>query len=132
LRDSHLRTVAELFRRIASKPGIDQEAKDMLAAIVLLLRNIFESVDQSAKAWEKRGYWLKADRFLREWQWAADHAANLEDVVRNDAWDLVPRLLGDLVPHLSSVKIKKFTRGPSTWQGVYEKLMAETPGDLPY
>jgi hypothetical protein len=128
-RNKHRRTVAEILRRLGQKPTIDLEAKDMAAAMVFLLREINDSADQTAKAWEKRGYWMKADRLLREWQWTADMAANLEDVIRNDAWDLLPRLLGELLPHTSEVRVKNLTRPPSTWLGAYAKLLAEPPSD---
>ena len=37
-----------------------------------MLEAIDESIEQSVAAWEKRGYWLKADRFRQEWRWAGD------------------------------------------------------------
>lgn len=47
-----------------------QEAADRLAYVALGLREILASVGQSTTAWEKRGYWLKADRLRLEWRWA--------------------------------------------------------------
>ncbi len=54
------------------------------------------TVDESVTAWEKRGYWLKSERFLRDWEWIPELAANIEDVVRHQAWDLLPELMGEL------------------------------------
>jgi hypothetical protein len=132
VRNQNQRTIAEILRRLATKPDLDDEAKDMAAALVFLLREIYAGVDSSAKAWERRGYWMKADRFLREWLWTAEMAANLEDVIRNEAWELLPRLMGDLTPHTSQVQIKSMTRPSSTWQGAYRRLMAEPPSELPW
>jgi hypothetical protein len=127
-----MRTVAEIMRRIGSKGDFDSEAQDMSAALVFSLREIHESTLATVKAWEKRGYWMKADRFLREWEWAGEMAANVEDVIRNEAWDLMPRLLGELLPHTADVQVKKMTRSPSLWRGAYRKLIAEPPSQLPY
>lgn len=132
IRSHHQRTIAEILRHIGDKPAIDDEAKDMTATLVFSLREIYATVDQSATAWEKRGYWMKADRFLREWLWAAEMAANVEDVVRNDAWDLLPQLLGQLLPHTSDIQIKVSTRAPATWQGAYRRLIAEPQGEVPW
>jgi hypothetical protein len=37
--------------------------KDLVAFIVLSLQEINNTIDSSVEAWEKRGYWIKADRF---------------------------------------------------------------------
>lgn len=131
-RNNQRRTVAEILRRLGQKSTFDSEAKDMAAAMVFLLRDMFGSADKTANAWEKRGYWMKADRLLREWNWTGEMAANLEDVIRNDAWDLLPRLLGEMLPYTADVSVKSLTRPSSTWNGAYHKLLAEPPGDTPW
>lgn len=127
-----MRTVAEILRRISNKSTFDSEARDMSAALVFLLREINESTLATVEAWEKRGYWMKADRFLREWDWAAEMAANFEDVIRNQAWDLMPRLFGELAPYAADVQVKNMTRSPAEWRGAYRKLISDPPEDLPY
>lgn len=132
VRNRHLRSIAEILRRLSQKGQMDAEAKDMAAMIVYLLREIDAGVKQSAKAWEKRDYWMKAERFMRDWTWTEETAVNIEDVIRNEAWDLMPDLMADLFPHVSDVKIKKMTRKPSLWHGAYKRLMAEPPSELPW
>jgi len=132
IRNQNKRTIAEILRRISTKPTFDGEAKDMSAALVYSLREIHKSTLVTIEAWEKRGYWMKADRFLREWAWSNEMAANLEDVLRNEAWDLVPGLLGELVARTTDVQVKKMTRSPAVWRGAYQKLLSEPPSDLPY
>lgn len=126
-RNRSRRMIAELLRLMSQKPQIDDDAKDMSAMIVFELRSIQEGVEQTITAWEKRDYWMKAERFLRQWDWVTKLAANIEDVVRNDAWDLLPELMGDLFPRFADVQIKKMTRKPSEWQGAYQRLLAEPP-----
>ena len=50
------RTIAEMLRHLSQKSTIDDEAKDMLATIVLCLRQINDGIDESTVAWEKRDY----------------------------------------------------------------------------
>ena len=64
IRNQHRRTIAEILRHLIQKPEMDAEARDMAAMLVYLLRGIQEGIEQSATAWEKRGYWMKAERFL--------------------------------------------------------------------
>jgi hypothetical protein len=132
IRSRNMRTIAEILRRIGAKAEVDAEARDMFAALVYLLREIHQSTLTTVEAWEKRGYWMKADRFMRDWEWSAEMAANFEDVLRNDAWDLIPRLLGELLPRTADVQVKNMTRSPSAWRGAYRQLLSEPPGELPY
>lgn len=132
IRNQHRRTIAELLRHLSQKPQVDAEAKDMAASLVYLLREINEGVEQTVLAWEKRGYWMKAERFVRQWEWTAELAANIEDVIRNAAWELLPELLADLFGRFADIKIKTMTRKPTAWQGAYQKLLADPPGELPF
>ncbi|HEX6385326.1 MAG TPA: hypothetical protein VF177_11700 [Anaerolineae bacterium] len=132
IRNRNRRTIAEMLRRLSEKPEVDDEAKDMAAMTVYLLREINEGVERSARAWEKRDYWLKAERFLREWSWTAEMAANIEDVIRNEAWDLLPELMADLFPHFADIQIKTMTRDPDLWRGAYRQLLSELPGKSPW
>ncbi len=127
-RGQHMRTLAELLRRLASKPSIDEEAKDMAAAMVFLLRDIDDGIDVSTLAWEKQDYWLKADRFRIDWEWAGQAAVDIEDLIRNEAWDLLPRLMMELFPRFASIRIKRLTRKPELWRGAYGQLMTELAG----
>ena len=131
-RNQNRRTIAELLRRLSQKSTIDDEAKDMSATIVMSLQDISAGVEQTALAWEKRDYWMKAERFVRQWEWALQSAANIEDVIRNDAWDLLPGLLADLIPHFADIQIKSMTRKADSWRGAYSQLMAQPPGENPW
>lgn len=131
-RNANQRTIAELLRHLSQKSTLDEDAKDMVATIVHSLRDIVDGVEQTVTAWEKRDYWMKAERFLREWEWAAEMAANLEDIIRNEAWDLLPELLAELFPRYADVQIKTMTRKPDVWRGAYRELLARSPGKTPW
>ncbi len=132
IRNRHRRTIAEMLRRLSQKTALDDESKDMAAMIVLLLREIEKGIEQTATAWEKRDYWMKAERFMREWEWLKFTAADWEDIIRHDAWDLLPDLMADIFPRFADVQIKKLMRSPSSWQGALAKLIAQPPTKSPY
>jgi hypothetical protein len=121
-----MRTLAEMLRRLASKGNVDAETRDMLAAMVIILRKIDEGIDVSAEAWEKRDYWLKADRFRRDWEWTGKVADQLEAMIRGEEWDQLPAIMIELHRHLAGIQIKKMTRKPELWEGAYDQLMAES------
>lgn len=127
LRNQHRRTIAEILRRLGQKQQFDADAKDMAAMLVYALRELWSGVESSAAAWEKRDYWMKAERFIRDWEWTVETAVNLEDVLRHDAFDLLPDLLMDMFPRFADVQVKKMTRSPSLWKGAFARLMAEEP-----
>jgi len=121
-RNSLRRAVAEVLRRLSSKPSLDADSKDMLAFVALALREIAEGVDRSATAWEKRDYYLKADQFRREWEWAAPTADRLLAALCAERWNDVLDELAQLAPRFSDIRIKQLTRPPSLWKGCYETL----------
>lgn len=131
-RNQARRSVAEILRTLSRKGEIDEEARDMSAALVFLLRDVKATVDESAQAWEKRGYWMKVERFVRDYEWIPEMAANIEDVIRHQAWDLLPELLADLSPHFDDIQIKTMTRKPAEWRGMYRKLLTGPPAASPY
>ncbi len=130
IRNYHRRTIAELLARLGRKQSIDAETKDMVATIIFSLRTLHEVAEETASAWEKRDYWMKAERFLRQWEWTQPLAANLEDVAREEAWDLLPQLMMDLFTQFSDVQVKSMTRTPDEWQGAYARLLASEPNTL--
>ena len=132
IRNHHRRSIAEILRRLSQKEGVDDEAKDLAAIIVFLLEEIHQSVFQTVEAWEKRGYWMKAERFQREWEWTKETAANFDDVIRHEAWDLLPALMVDLFPRFADIQVKSMTRKPSLWRNAHQKLLERPPLPAPY
>jgi len=126
-RNAIRRSIAEILRRLMDKRDIDDETKDMLAFIVFGLRSMDQSIDQSASAWEKRDYYLKADQFRREWLWLPDTAARLDEILRSGDWATAPIELAGLSARFSDIKVTTYTKRPALWQGAYQKLLTAKP-----
>lgn len=123
LRSQARRTIAEVLRHLMHKDPTDQEAKDMASCVVFALRDIESTIETTVEAWEKRDYYLKADRFRLEWEWVGKEASQLERLIRQNRWPDVSRQLAGLVTRFSDIRIARTTRPASTWQGCYEKLL---------
>jgi len=126
-RNQLMRTAAEILRRLSQKTDIDADVKDMLAMLVYCFREIDEGIDQSAQAWEKRDYWVKAEELRQRWSWPGDMADQLQAMIYQEDWNRLPALMVKLLPRFAEVKITKLTRNESLWQGAYERLLRDKP-----
>ena len=89
------------------------------------MRGIDSTVEESVRAWEKRGYWKKAYDFQQKWWLSSLMATSLEKLVFNDEWEKMPEMVVKLCPKFADIQINKMTRDPDQWQGTYDKLMEE-------
>jgi len=119
------RTIAEALRHLMTKRELDAEARDLAALIVFCLREIDEGIEQTTAAWEKRDYYLKADRFRQEWLWVAPAADEIEKLVRQGAWDKLPAALARLLGHFSDITVNRMVRSEDLWNGCYARLMGQ-------
>lgn len=124
-RNQLMRTAAEILRHLSQKNSIDSSVKDMVAMLVYCLREIDEGIEQSAAVWEKRDYWMKAEEFRQRWSWCGALADEIQVVIFDDQWQLLPTLMVKLLPHFNDIKINKFTRKESLWDGAYDQLIRE-------
>ncbi|PJF40636.1 MAG: hypothetical protein D6737_00725 [Chloroflexi bacterium] len=124
-RNQLMRTSAEILRRLSQKQNVDDDVKDMIAMLVYCLREINAGIDQSAAAWEKRDYWMKAEEFRQRWFWVSEISDELETMLRNEEWQQLPKLLVKLLPKFSEIKVTKLTRNPTLWKGCYHRLLQE-------
>lgn len=127
-RGAHMRTIAEILRRLSQQQDINEETRDLAAALVYCLRAIDLTVEESMSAWEKRGYWKKSDDFQQKWWWASLKAKSLEELIKADDWDKLPDAMISLFPHVADIQISRMTRDPEAWQGAYKRLMQERQG----
>jgi len=119
------RTIAELLRRACQKPAFDEDARDMLAMIVFCLQEMGDGIEQSARAWEGRNYWVKAEELRQRWRWVHQDAARLRRLLYHDEPGQLPEVMASLLPHFSDVRIKRSMRKPDLWRGSYRRLLQE-------
>jgi len=129
-RNQALRNIAVALRHLMARPNLDGEAKDLAAQIVFDLRDIAQGIEESTVAWEKRGYYLKADQFRRDWAWAGRSAGDLERVLRAGRWEELPLHLARLSPHLADVTVTGGSKLRPGWEGSYARLTAQEPASM--
>ena len=125
-RHHHRRTIAEAVRRLSRKSNLDAEAKDLTAAIVYSLLEMADSIDRTTEAWEKRDYYMKAERFREQWRWLEPMTDELSAVIYEGKWHELPKILAGLAPHFADIRVRKLTRDPRVWQGAYARFMEDS------
>ena len=124
-RHAHIRSCAEVLRMLATRPSFDDEAMDMSAFLVFCLRGIYNTIDNSAQTWNDRNYWKKAEALRQKWRWSELAANELQDLVLNGKWQLIPPVLIGLIPHFQDVNVQTITRTPDWWVGARRALQKE-------
>ena len=119
-------TIRELAKQSdpSSNSGQGQisEARNMAAFIALSLTTIADGIDVSVAAWEKRDYWVKADRFRMEWAWAGQMGEKMKTAVLEDDWASVAMLSAQIAQKLYKVKVSENHRMGTPWVGAWEQL----------
>jgi hypothetical protein len=116
------KSIVLAVRKLMQKGQPDKESLDMAAYVVLALEKIEESVDLSATAWEKRDYWLKADRFRMEWGWTEGRRLALEKAVLAQDWGKIATDLIQVAQHFNKVEVSENNRLGEPWLGAWKVL----------
>jgi hypothetical protein len=110
------------IRELARQTDPGAESRDMAAFIALALANIAEGIDASVAAWEKRGYWVKADRFRMEWLWAGVYADKMKAAVLADDWAAIAMTMTQVATKLSKITVPAGHRLGRPWVGAWKKI----------
>jgi hypothetical protein len=110
------------IRELAKQSDPGDEARDLAAFVALALETIAEGIDVSVAAWEKRNYWVKADRFRMDWAWAGQMGEKMKNAVIEDDWASVAMLSAQIAQKLHKVKVSEKHRMGRPWVGAWKKL----------
>jgi hypothetical protein len=112
-------------RELAKQTDVTEEAKDLAAFIALALKNISEGIDVSVAAWEKRGYWVKADRFRMDWMWTGQYADKMKVAIFTDDWGAIAMLMPQIAQKFSKIVVSENHRLGKPWTGAFQQLTTQ-------
>ena len=112
-------------RQLAKQSQVNQEAKDLAAFIAMALRIISDGIDISVAAWEKRDYWIKADKFRMEWMWTGQLADKMKIAVFTDDWGTVAMLSAQIAQKFNKIVVSENHRLGKPWAGAFQKMQAD-------
>ncbi len=120
------RAVVLALRELMRQTQPDDHSRDLAAFIALALYEIHATIDASVAAWEKRGYWVKADRFRMEWDWAGRSAEKMKQAVLADDWATVAMTAAQVAQKLMNVDVPVRHRLGTPWEGAWKLLKTNT------
>ena len=112
-------------RELARQSDVTDQTRDLAAFIAIALQIIADGVDVSVTAWEKRDYWIKADKFRMEWAWAGQIAGKLRASVLSEDWAAVAVLSAQIAQKLAKVQVSENHRLGKPWVGAFKELNAK-------
>lgn len=116
------KSIVLCIRELAKQTNVTSEAKDQAAYIALALQAISDGIDTSVTAWEKRDYWVKADKFRMEWLWAGQLAEKMKTAVLTDDWAAIAVLMPQLASKFNKIEVSDNHRLGEPWAGAYTIL----------
>ena len=122
---SHLsKAIVVTVREFMRQTTPDENTRDMVAFIILALREIAGGIDKSVVAWEKRGYWVKADKYRMDWAWVGPVEKDLTQAFKDEDWGKIAGLLVDLMGRFSSIKVSDKHRMGKPWVGAVKEYQS--------
>lgn len=122
-RNRMVKSVAVANHRLIRQQEINTDTRDLAAYIALGLEAIASTIDPTVEAWERRGYWLKADRFRMDWGWSEKLGGKMRTAVLAEDWATVAGTAATIAEKLVNVETPKRESKPPPWIGAWEKLI---------
>ena len=122
------RGIVLALRELMHQSNPDDNTRDLIGYITLSLWAIADTIDESVGAWEKRGYWVKADRFRMEWSWTKSMGDDLYRSIMQDDWVSLAQISAQIGEKLKSVKIPQRHHMGTPWVGAWKRLISPKQG----
>jgi hypothetical protein len=123
-----VRAIVIALRTLMSQQEVSEDTRDLAAFIALAIAEVGETVERTVGPWEKRDYWMKADRFRREWLWTEELGPAMQKAVLAEDWPEIARLAARIFEKLSHVQVPKRHRLGTPWQGSWQLLQEQNSG----
>jgi hypothetical protein len=111
------------IRELMKQEQADENTRDLAAFIGLALIEIGETIDVSVQAWEKRGYWVKAERFRMDWEWVQQLGQAMLDALKAEDWNQVALLSVKVAQKLQKIQVAERNRLGTPWKGAWQRIL---------
>jgi hypothetical protein len=118
-RNKLTRQVVLAIRELMRLQEVNTETRDLASFIALNLEAIYQTIDLTVAAWEKRDYWVKADRFRMEWAWSGKLAEEMGEAILKDEWQAVALISAKAAQKLNKVQVPQRHRLGEPWHGAW-------------
>ncbi len=121
------KSIVLALRELMKQSEPNDQTRDLAAYVVLALEEIASGIDASVAAWEKRDYWVKADKFRLEWEWAGKTALNLREALKKEDWGAVAVNAVQVGQRLKKITVAERHRLGTPWVGAWKRLIGSKP-----
>ena len=129
-RNKIIRRVALTVRELLRQPKPNDTSRDMVIFIVLSLDTVSDTIDPTVAPWEKRDYWVKADRFRMEWAWAKKLADKMREALFVEDWGAVAMCAVQIAQQqqVAKIDISPKHRMGKPWEGAWARFKEASEG----
>ena len=117
-----MRGVVLAIRELMKQEAQDELSRDLAAFIGITLLEIYKTVNTSVAAWEKRNYWVKADRYRMEWVWCENLGRQMCTAVLAEDWLTIAITSAKVAQNVSTVDLPQRHKLGEPWIGAWETL----------
>lgn len=126
-RNRLLKTISLAIREFEGPNASAEETRDLIAFISLALDAVNKTIEQTITPWEKRGYWVKADKFRMEWAWVKKYNKELKsNIMENDVFGVASSIQA-IKEKISDTKVPR-GKQVKPWIGAWNKFISSNPG----
>ncbi len=111
------------IRELMKQEQADETTRDLAAFIGLALTEIGETIDVSVQAWEKRGYWVKAERFRIERDRVNKLGRAVLEALNDEDWNQLALLSVRIAQKLQKIQVAERNRLGTPWKGAWQRLL---------
>jgi len=119
------KSIVIALRELMKQKEPDAHSYDLIAYISLALLQIDANIEKTVAAWEKKDYWLKADKFRMQWSWAKGAGEKLGSALEAGDWATIAMQSAFIGQKLSSIKVSENHRLGSPWVGAWTKYQGK-------
>jgi hypothetical protein len=116
------RAIVLALRELMRQQDVSETSRDLAAFIGIALQELYATVDSSVGAWEKRGYWVKAERFRMEWDWSQRQGDKMVNAILAKDWGAVAQVAATTGQKLMKVSVPVRHKIGTPWVGAYQQL----------
>jgi hypothetical protein len=124
------RSVVLALRELMRQTQPDEHSRDLAAYIALALGHIHDTIDVSVAAWEKRGYWVKADRFRMDWEWTRTSSEKIAQAILEDDWATIAVSSAAVAQKLMNVDVPVRHKLGTPWVGAWKLLVSSAGREI--
>jgi hypothetical protein len=116
------KSIVVALRELMKQKQVDAHSYDLTAYVALALKMIDLNIEKTVGAWEKRDYWIKADRFRMQWSWVRPASEKIQSALVSGDWAAIAMQAAVVGQKLSTLKVSDNHRLGTPWVGAWKKL----------